>query len=160
MESKHSAMITYTALIHTAKLVQEHWVDTVNHDGKWTKEEEEEEDSNKALAVSFYPRTEPVKPLEWKALDNRLKPSSPWVSPVQVVSKKGGMTVVRMSSSHNGPSLDGACVSTTTGFLDTFKSLSPLRTKRKAHSPDLTGPSHTNECPSDYAMPQPLFNAA
>ncbi|GKC04082.1 RNA-directed DNA polymerase, partial [Tanacetum coccineum] len=50
-------------------------VDTVNHDGKWT-EEEEEEDSNKALAVSFYLRTEPVEPLEWKALDNRLKPSS------------------------------------------------------------------------------------
>ncbi|GJS54393.1 retrotransposon protein, putative, ty3-gypsy subclass [Tanacetum coccineum] len=36
----------------------------------------EEEDSNKALAVSFYPRTEPVEPLEWKVPDNRLKPSS------------------------------------------------------------------------------------
>ncbi|GJY69152.1 DNA-directed DNA polymerase [Tanacetum coccineum] len=33
-------------------------------------------DSNKALDVSFYPRTEPVKPLEWKALEDRLKPSS------------------------------------------------------------------------------------
>ncbi|GKF51118.1 hypothetical protein Tco_0147585 [Tanacetum coccineum] len=42
---------------------------------KWT-EDEEEEDSNKALSVSFYPRTEPVEPLEWKALENRLKPSS------------------------------------------------------------------------------------
>ncbi|GKA97468.1 reverse transcriptase domain-containing protein [Tanacetum coccineum] len=50
-------------------------VETVNHDGKWT-EYEEGEDSNKALAVSFYPRTEPVEPLEWKALENRLKPSS------------------------------------------------------------------------------------
>ncbi|GJW21896.1 hypothetical protein Tco_0032518 [Tanacetum coccineum] len=49
-------------------------VNTVNHDGKWTKEEEE--DSNNALAVSFYPRTEPMEPLEWKALDNRLKQSS------------------------------------------------------------------------------------
>ncbi|GJY89724.1 hypothetical protein Tco_0504920 [Tanacetum coccineum] len=38
-------------------------------------EEEEEEDSNKVHAVSFYPRTEPVEPLEWKALENRLKPS-------------------------------------------------------------------------------------
>ncbi|GJU34863.1 hypothetical protein Tco_1183217 [Tanacetum coccineum] len=37
---------------------------------------EEEEDSNKALIVSFYMRTEPVEPLEWKAPDNRLKPSS------------------------------------------------------------------------------------
>ncbi|GKB51407.1 hypothetical protein Tco_0902160 [Tanacetum coccineum] len=57
------------------KLVHEQWVDTVNHDGKWT-EEEEEEDSNKALAISFYPRTEPVEPLEWKASENRLTPSS------------------------------------------------------------------------------------
>nr|GEV90938.1 hypothetical protein [Tanacetum cinerariifolium] len=39
-------------------------------------EVEEEEDSNKVQAVSFYPRTDPVKPLEWKALENRLKPSS------------------------------------------------------------------------------------
>nr|GEU98568.1 hypothetical protein [Tanacetum cinerariifolium] len=146
-------------------------VNTVNHDGKWI-EEEKEEDSNKALAVSFYPRIEPVEPLEWKALENQLKPSSveppklelkelpehlgyaflqennqlpmvissvlstdkktrllevlrnhkgaiawstadikgidssfctykilmeddPWVSPVQVVPKKGGMTVVK-----------------------------------------------------------------
>ncbi|GKD51213.1 hypothetical protein Tco_1280189 [Tanacetum coccineum] len=39
-------------------------------------EEEEEEDSNKVLVVSFYPRIEPVEPLEWKALENRLKLSS------------------------------------------------------------------------------------
>ncbi|GKD86500.1 DNA-directed DNA polymerase [Tanacetum coccineum] len=38
--------------------------------------EEEGDDPNKVFAVSFYPRTEPVKPLEWKALENRLKPSS------------------------------------------------------------------------------------
>ncbi|GKB04808.1 DNA-directed DNA polymerase, partial [Tanacetum coccineum] len=59
--------------------------DTVNHDRKWT-EEDEEEDSNKALAVSFYPRTEPVELLEWKALDNRLKPSS--VEPPKLELKK------------------------------------------------------------------------
>ncbi|GKB72184.1 hypothetical protein Tco_0933596, partial [Tanacetum coccineum] len=29
-----------------------------------------------ALAVSFYPRIEPVEPLEWKASKNRLKSSS------------------------------------------------------------------------------------
>ncbi|GJT60218.1 reverse transcriptase domain-containing protein [Tanacetum coccineum] len=39
-------------------------------------EEEEEEDSNKVHAVSFYPGTEPIEPLEWKAPENRLKPSS------------------------------------------------------------------------------------
>nr|GEV25495.1 hypothetical protein [Tanacetum cinerariifolium] len=50
-------------------------VDTVNHDGKWTKEEEEE-DSNEVLAVFFYPRIEPVEPLERKSPENRLKPSS------------------------------------------------------------------------------------
>ncbi|GJU81035.1 hypothetical protein Tco_1283400 [Tanacetum coccineum] len=47
--------------------------DTVNHDRKWTKEEEEEDDSNKVLSISFYPRIEPMKPLEWKAPENRLK---------------------------------------------------------------------------------------
>ncbi|GKC76790.1 hypothetical protein Tco_1127564 [Tanacetum coccineum] len=49
--------------------------DTRNHYGKWT-EEEEEEDPNSALAVSFYPRTEPVEPLERKTPENQLKPSS------------------------------------------------------------------------------------
>ncbi|GKB15157.1 reverse transcriptase domain-containing protein [Tanacetum coccineum] len=44
-----------------------------------------------------------------------------------------------------------------TGFLDTFKSLSPLKIKIKPRSPVLTGPSYTNEYPSNYAMPQPLF---
>ncbi|GJW76821.1 putative ribonuclease H-like domain-containing protein [Tanacetum coccineum] len=43
----------------------------VNHDGKWAKEEEE--DSNEVHAVSFYPRTELVEPLKWKAPENRLK---------------------------------------------------------------------------------------
>ncbi|GJV75527.1 DNA-directed DNA polymerase [Tanacetum coccineum] len=47
----------------------------INHDGEWTKEEEGG-DHNEVLAVSFYPRTEPVEPLEWKAPKNRLKPSS------------------------------------------------------------------------------------
>ncbi|GKD58096.1 reverse transcriptase domain-containing protein [Tanacetum coccineum] len=58
-----------------SRLTSEQWVNTVNHDGKWT-EKEEEGDSNSALAVSFHPRTEPVEPLEWKTLDNRLKASS------------------------------------------------------------------------------------
>ncbi|GJZ29407.1 hypothetical protein Tco_0574054 [Tanacetum coccineum] len=49
-KSKHSRDDYLYCIDHTAKMVQEQWVDTVNHDGKWT-EEEEEEDSNKALAV-------------------------------------------------------------------------------------------------------------
>ncbi|GJZ17681.1 hypothetical protein Tco_0553804 [Tanacetum coccineum] len=60
---------------HTAKLVREQWVDTIDHDGKWA-EVEQEGDSNEVQAISFYPRTEPVEPLEWKALENQLKPSS------------------------------------------------------------------------------------
>nr|GFA81352.1 hypothetical protein [Tanacetum cinerariifolium] len=55
--------------------VQEQWVNTVDHDGEWT-EVEEEEDSNKVQAISIHPRTYPVEPLEWKALENWLKPSS------------------------------------------------------------------------------------
>ncbi|GJW79317.1 hypothetical protein Tco_0140999 [Tanacetum coccineum] len=39
-------------------------------------EEEEDEDSNKVHAVSFYHGIEPIKLLEWKAPENRLKPSS------------------------------------------------------------------------------------
>ncbi|GJY76518.1 DNA-directed DNA polymerase [Tanacetum coccineum] len=74
MKSKHSRDDYLYCADHTAKLVQEQWVDTVNHDGKWT--DEEEDDSNEVLIVSFDPRTEPVEPLEWKALENRLKPSS------------------------------------------------------------------------------------
>ncbi|GKB27347.1 DNA-directed DNA polymerase [Tanacetum coccineum] len=69
MKSKHSRDDFLYCADHTAKLVQEQWVDIVNHDGKWTKKEEGE-DSNKALAVSFYPMIEPMKPLEWKALEN------------------------------------------------------------------------------------------
>ncbi|GJT60526.1 DNA-directed DNA polymerase [Tanacetum coccineum] len=34
------------------------------------------QDSNEALAVSFYSRVEPVEPLEWKTPKNQLKPSS------------------------------------------------------------------------------------
>ncbi|GJV53225.1 hypothetical protein Tco_1448966 [Tanacetum coccineum] len=85
MKSKHSRDDYLYCADHTAKLVQEQWVDTVNHDEKWT-EEEEEEDSNKALAISCYPRTEPVEPLKWKAPDNQLRPSS--VEPLKLELKE------------------------------------------------------------------------
>ncbi|GKC36656.1 DNA-directed DNA polymerase [Tanacetum coccineum] len=176
MKSKHSRDDYLCCVDHTAKLVQEQWVDTVNHDGKWI-EQEEYEDSKEALAVSFYPRIElyaflqennqlPVVissalstvekarllevlrnhkgAIAWSIADikgidssfcthkilmeDEFKPSvqpqrrvnpnvkevvkkevikllnagliypisdGPWVSPVQVVPKKGGMTVVK-----------------------------------------------------------------
>nr|GEX85679.1 hypothetical protein [Tanacetum cinerariifolium] len=56
---------------HTAKLVQEQWVDTIDHDGTCVKAEEDG-DPNKVHAVSFYPRTETVEPLEWKASKSQL----------------------------------------------------------------------------------------
>ncbi|GKC25453.1 reverse transcriptase domain-containing protein, partial [Tanacetum coccineum] len=57
IKTKHSREDYLYWADHTVKLVQEQWVDTINHDSKWTEEEEEEDPSN-ALAVSFYPRTE------------------------------------------------------------------------------------------------------
>ncbi|GJS32362.1 reverse transcriptase domain-containing protein [Tanacetum coccineum] len=85
MKSKHSRDDYLYCADHTAKLVQEQWVDTVNHDRKWT-DEEEEGDSNNVLAVSFYPRTDPVEPLEWKTPENQLKPSS--VKPPKIELKE------------------------------------------------------------------------
>nr|GEX21362.1 hypothetical protein [Tanacetum cinerariifolium]GEX52478.1 hypothetical protein [Tanacetum cinerariifolium]GEX53054.1 hypothetical protein [Tanacetum cinerariifolium] len=60
---------------HTAKLFTEQWVDIIDHDGKWV-ETEEDGDPKEVQAVSFHPRTETIKPLEWKALRNQLRPSS------------------------------------------------------------------------------------
>ncbi|GKE59238.1 hypothetical protein Tco_1498423 [Tanacetum coccineum] len=65
MKFKHSRDDYLYCADHTAKPIQEQWVNIVNHDGKWT-EDEAEEDSNKSLGVSFYPRIEPVEPLERK----------------------------------------------------------------------------------------------
>nr|GEV23365.1 hypothetical protein [Tanacetum cinerariifolium] len=50
-------------------------VDIINHDGKWV-EAEEGGGSNEVQAFYFYPKPEPVEPLEWKDPKNRLKPSS------------------------------------------------------------------------------------
>nr|GEY32116.1 retrovirus-related Pol polyprotein from transposon TNT 1-94 [Tanacetum cinerariifolium] len=57
----------------TVKLVQEQCVDTIDHGGT---EVEEKEDFDKVQVVSFYTKTDLVEPLEWKSLENRLKPSS------------------------------------------------------------------------------------
>nr|GEW57507.1 putative reverse transcriptase domain-containing protein [Tanacetum cinerariifolium] len=48
--------------------------------------EEEEENSNKTLAVSFYPRIKLIEPLKWKATENRLKLSS--VEPPKIELKE------------------------------------------------------------------------
>ncbi|GJU90785.1 hypothetical protein Tco_1303208 [Tanacetum coccineum] len=68
-----------------AKLIREKRVDTVNNDKEWI-ETKEGRDSVKVRAVSFYPKAEPVEPLEWKALENRLKPSS--VEPLKLELKE------------------------------------------------------------------------
>ncbi|GJW68292.1 hypothetical protein Tco_0122716 [Tanacetum coccineum] len=105
MKSKHSRDDYLYCADHTAKLIQEQWVDTVNHDEKWT-EKEEEGDFNEVLAVSFYPRTEPEFPehLEYAFLqENNQLPAviSSALSTVkkarllEVIPKKGGMTVVK-----------------------------------------------------------------
>ncbi|GJX82974.1 hypothetical protein Tco_0332455 [Tanacetum coccineum] len=75
IKTKHSHKDYLYCTDHIVKLVQEQWVDTINHDEKWTEEEEEEDPSN-TLAVSFCPRTKSVELLEWKSPENRLKPSS------------------------------------------------------------------------------------
>ncbi|GKD00150.1 DNA-directed DNA polymerase [Tanacetum coccineum] len=75
MRSKYSRDDYLHCADHTVKLIQEQWVDTVDHDGEWI-EAEEGRYSDEVRAVSFYPRAEPVEQLEWKALENRLKPSS------------------------------------------------------------------------------------
>nr|GEZ48590.1 hypothetical protein [Tanacetum cinerariifolium] len=69
IKSKHSRDDYLYCTGHTVKMVQGQWVNTMNRDRKWT-DEEEEEDSNKALAVCFYPRTEPVEPLKLRAPKN------------------------------------------------------------------------------------------
>ncbi|GJU53921.1 hypothetical protein Tco_1227635 [Tanacetum coccineum] len=56
---------------HIANLVQEQWVDTLIHDRKWT-DIEDEIDSEKVQVVFFYRKREPIEPLEWRALENRL----------------------------------------------------------------------------------------
>ncbi|GJY28520.1 DNA-directed DNA polymerase [Tanacetum coccineum] len=75
MRSKYSRDDYLHCADHTVKLIQEQWVDTVDHDGEWM-EAEEGRYPDEVRAVSFYPRAKPVERLEWKAPENQLKPSS------------------------------------------------------------------------------------
>ncbi|GJW32225.1 DNA-directed DNA polymerase [Tanacetum coccineum] len=175
IKSKHSRDDYLYCADHTAKLVQEQWVGTVNHDGKWT-EEEEEEDSNKALdndqlsvvissALSSDEKSRLLEVLRnhkgaiaWSIADIKGIDSSfcthkilmedefkPSVQPQRRVNPNIKEMLKRLAGHEYYCFLNG--------FPDTFKSLSPLKTKRKPRLPALTGPSHTNECLSDYAMP-------
>ncbi|GJW36759.1 hypothetical protein Tco_0059679 [Tanacetum coccineum] len=75
MRSKYSRNDYLYCVDHTVKLVHEQWVDTIDHNGKWIKTKEED-NREEIRAISFYPRQEPSEPLEWKALENRLKSST------------------------------------------------------------------------------------
>ncbi|GJY68025.1 DNA-directed DNA polymerase [Tanacetum coccineum] len=113
---------------------------------------------------------------------------SPWVSPIQVVLKKGGMIVVKNEKDelipqqtvtrwrvcidyrrlNNAtrkdhfplPFIDQMLERLADGFSGYFQISITPEDQEKTTFTALTGPSHTNECPLDYAMPQPLFNAA
>ncbi|GJV36780.1 hypothetical protein Tco_1409257 [Tanacetum coccineum] len=74
MKSAHFSDDYLYCADHTIKLVKEQWVDTIHHDGEWV-EPNDKCNPEEIWAVSFYPRQEHVEPLEWKAPENRLKPS-------------------------------------------------------------------------------------
>ncbi|GJT18276.1 hypothetical protein Tco_0876982 [Tanacetum coccineum] len=56
--------------------IREQWVEHNLDHAEMEWKPEEGRDSDEVRAVSFYPRAELVEPLEWKALENLLKPSS------------------------------------------------------------------------------------
>ncbi|GKA97327.1 DNA-directed DNA polymerase [Tanacetum coccineum] len=69
----HEGKLSLRYANHTVKLVKEQWVDTIHYDGEWV-DTNEKCNSEEIQAVSFYPRQEQVKPLKWKAPQNRPKP--------------------------------------------------------------------------------------
>nr|GEU34264.1 hypothetical protein [Tanacetum cinerariifolium] len=83
--------------------------------------------------------------LAWKMSDIKGINSS-WVSPIHIVPKKGGMTVVLNDNNELIPSR------TVTRWRDSSKFLSLRRIKKRQPSPVLVGLSLTNECCLDYAM--------
>ncbi|GKD55195.1 hypothetical protein Tco_1288582 [Tanacetum coccineum] len=82
-----------------------------------------------------------------------LKDSS-WVSPIHVVPKKGGMTVVLNDDNELIPSR------TVTGWRDSSKFQSHPKIKKRQHSPVLMRLLLTEECLLGYAMLQLLFKDA
>ncbi|GJU13695.1 hypothetical protein Tco_1136091 [Tanacetum coccineum] len=76
---------------------------------------------------------------------------SSWVSPIHVVPKKGGMTVVLNDNNQLIPS------QTVTGWRDSSKFQSLQRIKKRPPSPVHMGLSLIDECRLDYVMLLPLF---
>ncbi|GJZ34385.1 DNA-directed DNA polymerase [Tanacetum coccineum] len=74
MKTAHSHNDYLYCADHTVKFVKEQWMDIIHIDGKWA-EPDQDCSPEEAQTVSFYPRHEQVKPLEWRAPENRLKPS-------------------------------------------------------------------------------------
>ncbi|GJR38135.1 reverse transcriptase domain-containing protein [Tanacetum coccineum] len=120
MKSKHSRDDYLYCANHTFKLVQEQWVNIVNHDGELVISSAlstvKKIDSSRFFGIikgrslgvlrtlkgSTHPSV--LTKSSWKTSSNQvsslkdeLTPTSrsPWVSSVKVVPKKGGMTVVR-----------------------------------------------------------------
>ncbi|GKB12601.1 DNA-directed DNA polymerase [Tanacetum coccineum] len=89
-----------------------------------------------------------------KLLDSSLIYPISWVSPIHVVPKKGGMTVVLNDNNELIPSR------TVIGWRDFSKYQSLQRIKKRLPSPVLMGLSLTDECRLDYAMLLPLFKDA
>nr|GEU97376.1 hypothetical protein [Tanacetum cinerariifolium] len=113
---------------------------------------EEEEDSNEVQAVSCYPRIEPVKPLEWKASKNRLKPLS--IEPLKLELKElpKHLEYAFLQENNQLP----VVISFVLSIVEKARLLE--RIKRKPYSLALTQPSNKNECLLDYAMLHPPFN--
>ncbi|GJW99540.1 retrovirus-related pol polyprotein from transposon TNT 1-94 [Tanacetum coccineum] len=115
MKSKYSRDDYLYCVDHTAKLVRGQWVDTINHDEEWVEAEEEGGiDSSFCthkilIEDKFKPRVQSQRRLNTningvvkKEVIRLLNAGliypiydSLWISPVQVVPKKGGITVVK-----------------------------------------------------------------
>ncbi|GKE71907.1 hypothetical protein Tco_1529979, partial [Tanacetum coccineum] len=92
-----------------------------------------------------------VKNERVKLLDSGLSypiSDSSWVSPIHVVPKKGGMTVVLNDNNELIPS------HIVTGWRDSSKFQSHRKIKKRQHSPIFMGIFLTEECLLGYAMHQ------
>ncbi|GKD72670.1 hypothetical protein Tco_1330952, partial [Tanacetum coccineum] len=93
-----------------------------------------------------------AKPCQRDSLN--LPDHSSWVSPIHVVPKKGGMTVVL---NDNNELIASRIVA---GWRDSSKYLSLRRIKKRLPSPVIMGLSLTDECHLDYVMLLQLFKDA
>ncbi|GKD09345.1 hypothetical protein Tco_1189030 [Tanacetum coccineum] len=146
MKSKYSRDDYLYCADHTAKLVQEQWVDTVNQDSKWV-EAEEDGDPNKVQVVCFYPRIEPFKTLEWKAPKTQLKPSR-IEQPKLELKELPRVPQIRLPPGKKPTHISH--------LLWYFQILIASEDQEKTTFTAHMAPSHTNGCHSDYATCQQL----